>query len=387
MTDAMVDAAATAAHGAPPPDVAAGDAGAPGDAIDWWTERLVDAGELEGAVADALSPERDGLPLTAGTLRRLSLAAARGLAVAHRAARARTAAEAERDALALARAHARLAAAAHMAAVAVRDAGAPMAEHVPVPRSAGFADGGLFPETYAAAARELAARVGPARALVLGVRGTGAGLSAVVADTLTRRGVDVRSVTVRPRADAPDGALAADAALDRMLRDAAATPGTWAAVVDEGPDADDAAFAQLAAALAERGFDAGRIVFFPSWTTESVGAPYRRFVASFDDAVLAHGGVRCHHVVPDCRLEELAVADAAGRPALGARVFRCGADHAGDGPIRLTFAGLGRYGRERAEAAQQQAAAGGGPRVLGLRHGYLVTADAADRPGEPGRAD
>ena len=153
---------------------------------------------------------------------------------------------------------ARLAAAAHVAAVAVRDAAVGDEVAVRVPQ--GFAYDGLYPETYAAAARHLASRVGPPRALVVGLRGIGAGLSAVVADTLARRGVDVRSVTVRPRGDRLDRTLAADEALDRLLRDAAATPGTWAVVVDEGPGDTGSSFAGTAAALAARGFDDGRIV-------------------------------------------------------------------------------------------------------------------------------
>ncbi len=390
MTEAMIDAAAPAARGAPAPEAAGAP---PNDPVDWWTERLVDAGELEAAVVDALSPERDGVPAAARPLRRLTLAAARGLAVAHRAAASRSLGEAERDAAALARAHARLAAAAHLAAVGVRDAGGALADEVAVPPPAAFVRDGLFPETYAAAARQLAARVGPARALVVGVRAAGTGLSAVVADTLARRGVEVRSVTVRPRGEA----LGADAALDAMLRDAAATPGTWAAVVDEGPDADPASFAGVAAALADRGFDPARIVFFPSWDAD-VGAfaaesarerwaRHRRFVATFDDAVLAAGGVRCHRSEPDCRIVEVGVTtDAAGRPRLGTRVFRCGADHGGDGPVRLTFAGLGRYGRERADAAVRLAESGQGPRVLGFRRGFLVTADV-DAPPAAGGAE
>jgi hypothetical protein len=50
-----------------------------------------------------------------------------------------------------------------VAAVAVRDAvaaGALDAE-VPLRSAAAFADAGLYPETYAAAARRFAARVGP----------------------------------------------------------------------------------------------------------------------------------------------------------------------------------------------------------------------------------
>jgi hypothetical protein len=160
-------------------------------------------------------------------------------------------------------------------------------------------------------------------------------------------------------------------------------------VVDEKPDAGaDATYAGIAAALADRGFDAARIAFFPGWSGDEPSGAHRRFVASFDDAVLAHGGVRCHQVSHDCRVEELyAATDAAGRPRLGARTFRCAADHAGDGPIRLTFAGLGRYGRERADAAREAATTGTGPHVLGLRRGYLVTSDAGPPDRAADRAD
>jgi hypothetical protein len=144
-----------------------------------------------------------------------------------------------------------------------------------------------------------------------------------------------------------------------------------------GRRADAPSFAGVAAALADRGFDAGRIALFPAWSRRApaptaASSPARRRGARRRRRALPPGG-------PRLPLEEVHVgADAAGRPRLGARVFRCGADHGGDGPIRLTFAGLGRYGRERADAARGRADAGDGPRVLGLRRGYLVTADRAD---------
>nr|MDQ6925837.1 hypothetical protein [Candidatus Eremiobacteraeota bacterium] len=200
---------------------------------------------------------------------------------------------------------------------------------------------------------------------------------------LMRRGVDVRSVTVRPRGDPLDRTLAADVALDALLRETAATSGTWAVIVGEGPGATGSSFAGTAAALAERGFDDARIVFFSSrdvdgsgFASESARARWprhRRFVASFDDAVLAAGDVRCHIAGEDCRLEAISVAGD------GTLSFRCGAAHTGDGPVRLTFVGLGHYGHARAAAAQQRAEAGQGPRVLGLRRGFLITAD------EPGQ--
>lgn len=381
LTEAIVEAAAPAARGGATGAAPAGQApaGAPAthDAVDWWTDRLVETSELEAAVLDALSPERDALHAVNGPLRRLTLAAARGLAAAQRAATSTEWGVADRV---LARAHARLAAAAHVAAVAVRGAAdehEALGADVPVGRSRGFADHALYPEAYAAAARDVAQRIGPARALVVGLRGIGAGLSAVVADTLARRGVDVRSVTVRPRGDRLDRTLAADDSLDAFVRAAAIAPGTWAVVVDEGPGATGSSFAGTAAALAARGFDDRRIVFVAgrevdAESLESASARarwplHRQFAGSFDGAVLARGDVRCHVPGHDCRLEAV--------DADGTLAFRCGAGHAGDGPVRLTFVGLGHYGRVRAAEARRLADAGQGPRVLGLRRGFLVTAD------------
>jgi hypothetical protein len=183
---------------------------------------------------------------------------------------------------------------------------------------------------------------------------------------------------VRPRGDRHAPTLEADAALDRMLREAAAVPGTWAVVVDEGPGETGGSFAGTAAALAARGFDDGRVVFvasrdvdggaFASAAARERWARHRRFVERFEDVILDRQDVRCHVVGHGCRLE--AAADADGRP-----VFRCGAEHAGDGPVRLTFVGLGHYGRGRAAEAERLAAEGKGPRVLGLRRGFLITAD------------
>jgi hypothetical protein len=391
LAERSVDAAAEHARAAPPAAAA----------VDWWTERLIEAGELEAGVVDALSPERDGLPAAAGALRRLSLAAARGLAVAHaleRRARAGVpAADAHPSA---ARAHAALAAAAHVAAVAVRDAAAAMPDEVPVGVPEGFAYYGLYPEVYAAAARQFAARVGPPRVLVVGVRSIGTGLSAVVADTLARRGVDVRSVTVRPRGHPSDRAVDADDALDRVLRDAA---GGWVAVVDEGPGLSGSSLAGTAAALAARGVDDARIVLFPSWDADgqALGSEaararwprHRRFVGSFEQAVLGRGALHGGDVGPASALDDLSAgawrdrhwhADDPARPATHpqheARKYRHAGDDAGEGARWLTFAGLGAYGRARAALAERLAGAGHSPRVLGLRRGFLATAEHAGRP-------
>ncbi|HEY0780538.1 MAG TPA: hypothetical protein VGD56_21455, partial [Gemmatirosa sp.] len=284
----------------------------------------------------------------------------------------------------------------------IRDAAAELPNAVAVGVPEGYAYYGLYPETYAAAARQFAARVGPPRALVVGIRGIGAGLAAVVADTLGRRGVDVQSVTVRPRGHPFDRALALDDGLDRWVREYATRPGAWVAIVDEGPGLSGSSLSGTAAALAERGFDDARIVLFPSWDTDGSGfvseaararwAKHRRFVASFEDAVLARGGPRwpAHGDGP---LDDVGggawrdrhwSSDDPDRPAIHpqheARKYRHAAPDGETGPVWHTFAGHGRYGRARAALATRLAEAGFGPRVLGLRRGFLATAEHAGRP-------
>ncbi len=417
MTEALVDAAAAVARAAdapgpeapgreaPEPDATGPTATGPTatarrDPVDWWTERLIEAGELEAAVLDALHADEDAATPAAAPLRRLTRAAARGLAVAHAAERAP--ARGVDAGPSLARAHAALAAAAHVAAVAVRDAAAALPGDVSVGVPEGYAYYGLYPETYAAAAREFATRVGPPRALVVGIRGIGTGLAAVVADTLGRRGVDVQSVSVRPRGHPFDRTLALDAALDALLREYATRPGAWVAVVDEGPGLSGSSLAGTAAALAARGFDDARIVLFPSWDTDGTGLVsdaararwprHRRFVASFDDVVMGRGGPRWPEH-GDGPLENVGggawrdrhwAADHPDRPAIHphheSRKYRHAAPDGEDAPVWHTFAGLGRYGRARMAMAERLAAAGFGPRVLGLRRGFLATAEHAGRP-------
>ena len=397
MTEGLVDAAAAAARAADAPTQ--GDP-VQGDPVDWWTERLIEAGELEAAVLDALSPERDGAPPLAAPLRRLSRAAARGLAAAHAAERAP--ARGVDAGPTLARAHAALAAAAHVAAVAVRDAAADLPADVAVGVPEGYAYYGLYPETYAAAAREFASHVGPPRALVVGVRGIGTGLAAVVADTLGRRGVEVQSVTVRPRGHPFDRALAFDEALDAIVRAHAAQPGAWVAVVDEGPGLSGSSLTATAAALAARGIDDARIVLFPSWDADGSGfvnesarerwSRHRRFITNFEDVVLGRGTPRWkeHGASPLTDISGGAWrdthwgADHPDRPAIHpqheSRKFRHAEPDGHTGAIWHTFAGLGRYGRARAAIAERLAAAGHGPRVLGLRRGFLATAEHDGRP-------
>jgi hypothetical protein len=245
---------------------------------------------------------------------------------------------------------------------------------VAVRSAPGFGDRGLYPDTYAAAARQFADRVGPARALVVGVRGAGTGLAAVVADTLARRAVETRVLGVRAGEDV--AGVLGDHVLDAEVRAFAHAPGAWAAVVDEGPAPGGGSFAAVARALVARGFEPTRVVFFTQHDApnSSPDAAHRQFAATFDAAVLARGGVRCHVHSPDCELVDVTAADGTTW-----REFRCDADHGGDGPVRLTYVGLGRAGRERAEDAERRAAAGEGPRVFGLRRGFLVTAAEGGR--------
>jgi hypothetical protein len=122
----------------------------------------------------------------------------------------------------------------------------------------GYAFYALFPEQYARAAVLWAAEQADAsarRALVIGIRSIGTGLSAVVARVLARTGWTVRRMTVRP-AGHP---YRRQVEISRL----ALVDADFALVVDEGPGQSGSSMAAAARALVEAGLERSRIVFLP----------------------------------------------------------------------------------------------------------------------------
>lgn len=122
----------------------------------------------------------------------------------------------------------------------------------------GFEFYSLFPEQYSVTARrwlETRQAAGADSVCVIGLRGIGTTLSAVVAATLRSAGVQVDRRTVRPSGHPFDR--------QTLLPQLNVSRGAWAFVVDEGPGISGSSMASVAKALGTRGVDPARIIFLP----------------------------------------------------------------------------------------------------------------------------
>ena len=274
----------------------------------------------------------------------------------------------------------------------LRGVGVPEDFRVTVP--AGFADGGLYPETFLEAAGRLRLPVdAPWRGelRVLGVRGAGSVLAALVA-AAGRAGV---TATVRPSGVPPVVNLTGRTAW--RLTEGAGAEALWA-VVDEGPDATGASFGAVADWLEDWGIRRESLVFFPAHPGElgpealdrhrARWAAVRRLTVSFDELFLGPAAVwpleqwvedltgRIDGPAEDVgggRWREVLLPAGSARPPVHpGRERRKFLVRAGGARWLLKFAGFGRLGREKLERSIALAAAGLGPRVAGLRHGFLV---------------
>ncbi|HEY1337705.1 MAG TPA: hypothetical protein VGF59_09360 [Bryobacteraceae bacterium] len=288
-------------------------------------ERLMELGELEAGVADALCPERDDDLPPLGALRRGEW---RGLDL-------------------------------------------PREIEISVPE--GFAYYALDPELYRIAARRFAAECRPERAAVIGIRSIGATLSAIVEAELAAQGCHTGSWTVRPRGHPWNRHLCVSGALDHAWR----VWDGWFAIVDEGPGLSGSSFASVAAHLAGLGVPDERIVFFPSWIPSGAGFVsdaardrwrcHTKFAAGFEEL----GRFREARNLSAGKWRELTGSPAAVQPQHERRKYL-------EGDRLYKFAGYGRYGRaalERAEALR-----GWTPETLGLEDGFLATRWVEGRP-------
>ncbi|MGE5487043.1 MAG: hypothetical protein ACM3ZB_04385 [bacterium] len=312
---------------------------------------LIGLGEIEAGVADALFPERDGDCRPARELRRLSVEAARawldGRAFAFEP-----------------------------------PDGLPQAISLGIPE--GYAYYGLYPEMYVEAAERFAAECldgGESPSVgVVGIRGIGTSLSAVVTAALERAGCRVESWTVRPRGHPFARRVELDAPLEAAWR---ARADRWWAVVDEGPGLSGSSLTSVAAKLAELGASDARIVLFPSWETSGeqfVSADarrrwprHRKYTGQFrapEGLDISAGGWR-RLLYPDgCEWPAV-------QPQHERRKYLAGKP--GERTL-LKFAGLGRFGRAKLERAERLWRAGFGPRPLGFENGFLRMEWVEGRP-------
>jgi hypothetical protein len=323
--------------------------------------------ELETGLTDAASPEVDELsPLTA-SLRAAALALARAYL---RAAR-RQGAEAALETARLAH-----------ATVAVRH----LPRSIQVSTPEGYA--ALHPLAYAEAAERFTQGM-PGRAVCIGLRSIGTGLSAMVGAALVERGWTVLLHTLRPRGHPFDRRPA----LGPLLAGAWRREAGAFLVIDEGPGLSGSSLCGTADALNALGIADPRIVLLPSWDApaERLCSPAARARWPRQHKVIAHGrrpGFLAHGEDLSAGAWRTVLFPAEGdppavQPQHERRKYRLRTD---EGMRIYRFAGLAHYGAAKLERSTVLAEAGFGPTPGALRDGYLDQAFITGRPLRAGEA-
>jgi hypothetical protein len=350
---------------------------------------LIALGELEAGVADSLHAEADAPHPVTAALRHASVAAGHLLWHSWHG---------QHEALSA------WAARVHGALVTLEAATLPRTVVTGVPE--GYAYYGLFPETYLRAAVRCARALRMEHGVCVGIRSIGTSLSAVVSAALEELGVQVLSLTVRPRGHPFDRRLRLTPALEALLRDHAAEPFL---VVDEGPGLSGSSFAGTARALSELGVSDDRIVLLPSWRTDGQSLRsgdararwhrHRQFSSTFEEVWVETG--RLADLAPGSSLSDLSAGkwrslllhDEARYPPVQRQHERrklLARPRSGSRPGQparlLRFAGLGAQGDARLRRGRALAEAGFSPPVLELRHGFLIQEFPAGTPGRAGQA-
>ncbi len=329
-------------------------------------ELLLDLGELESGIIDALHPRRDGISPLAADLRRLALAAGRLFVRAWLRQPVRPG-----ERCAIGTAYTRL-------------MQAPLPERVYARIPEGYAYYALYPESYVAAAEQLAAEQPRGRAVCIGLRSIGTSLSAVVAATLANRGWHTRRDTVRPRGDPFDRRLQLTPTLERAWR-------IWSdatfLIIDEGPGLSGSSFCGTAESLLRLGIPEQRIVILPSSLPpgDALTSPaaryrwprHRKYHVPFDQLWLEDANTSLFDApVRDLsggNWRRLLYRSSADWPAAQPYHERRKYLTEGPAPRLFKFVGLAGYGRSRLKRAVALGEAGFTPPARALRHGFLVT--------------
>lgn len=318
---------------------------------------LLEAGEMEQGIVDALRPARDGWGPVDSALRALSLAAARAFVHSGRLTDVQS----------------------HLDELGRLDL--PREYRVKTPE--GYAHYALDPGAYAEAAAACVRDLGAARAggaVVLGIRSIGTSLSAVVAAGVG----STRTATIRVRGESGDRRVLCDDSLLALLRswldDAADV-----LLVDEGPGATGETFFSAASWLRSLGVPEARILLFPSHAAGMSMAPEarrewfqraRKYPPPRGDArvprLAARLGLHEPQDLSGGRWREV-VQGARGEAARASFERSKHLARDADGrPVLIRYAGAGRSGADAESRARRLAERGLGPEVLGGGEGYLA---------------
>ena len=351
---------------------------------------LIDLGEFETAVADALGTEANLVTPITGLLRQMSLLAGHLFYWSWMGS-------ADNVALWAAR----------LEQVLEKVAALPLPKTLEVRVSEGYAYYSLAPETYLEAAAKFRRDVGQVRAVCIGIRSIGTSLSAVVAAALEEHGCRVESYTVRCHGHPFDRRVQFDPATTEKIR---LLRNRHYLIVDEGPGLSGSTLCCVADRLSEFGVPDSRIAFFPghdvdaaklfSEKARSRWLRHRKYLVDFDEVWVRNG--RLTQSLPEGRLTDISAGmwrplvfkDESAYPAVqpwherrkylylkyGAKgeepdfaaAISPAQPQSHSTPLLLKFAGFGRYGESTYARAALLARAGFHPPVLGLSHGFLV---------------
>jgi hypothetical protein len=357
-------------------------------------ELLIEFGELEAAVADALCPDKDSSNPIARSLRHASLTLGRLFWHSWKGAGSEIGRWLDKLDLAI-----------H------EISSLSLPETVQLNVSEGYAYYGLYPETYLESAIRFFRKQRPGLAVCVGIRSIGTSLSAIVSAALEEQGCIVHSLTVRPRGHPFDRRLILSSQLEDDLRSLAEA---HFLIVDEGPGMSGSSLACVAQRLFEFGVAENRILFFPSW--EPNGANFlakvarerwprhRKYTTGFEDVwvesnrltqglsaaelldisagnwrPLFYRSESDYPVVqPHHERRKYLSRERTSPAALQAEIFQSAVL---DGENRTTkpaalllkFAGLGHYGQSTLARAERLAEAGFGPSVIGVHNGFLLS--------------
>jgi hypothetical protein len=130
----------------------------------------------------------------------------------------------------------------------------------------GFACYSLYPEHYMSAAEQIVASRRATTVFCLGLRSIGAILAHVVAATLQRAGLSCVVRSARPRGHPFDRHLRLDRSMEKLIESCGCD---LYAIVDEGPGISGSSFAAAADQLLALGIARDRIVLLPAWNADS----------------------------------------------------------------------------------------------------------------------
>jgi hypothetical protein len=346
------------------------------------TELLIEFGEFEAGVADALSPERDTRSPALSELRRAALSTGH---IFYRSwLRESSDGVAEpipRELLW------------RLGRAMDKFQGLPLPKTIRTSVPEGYAHYGLFPETYAIAAGRFFDDFAPGRAVCIGVRSIGSSLSAVVSASLEERGCRINSYTVRPRGHPFHRELKLSPEFEeefRLLR------GGFFLIIDEGPGLSGSTICSVARGLERLGISEERIILFPSWTPDGnnfisgeakdIWQRLKKYCSPFEGAWIKTGLLErqfdrgpLHDISAGGWRSLLCGRDMpfpAVHPNHEKRKYICGEGN----EYLLKFAGLGSYGKRYMQRAIALAEAGFMPEPLGLKNGFVMRAFVEGKP-------